>query len=123
MSEKESKDKSDGWLGAGPFEIKQVPLFVLSLPYELGEKLIKDLTFRKTEPPSGRRIYMTHTANHVKHKAILCPLCGKGRIIDAAAHIGTDRLLLYGPESEDGAELFIKCPKCGRQVGIAIKKD
>ena len=49
--------------------------------------------------------------------AVRCPVCGKGRVIDAAADVD-----LYGPEHADKAELFSKCPKCGLQIGISFEK-
>ena len=54
--------------------------------------------------------------------AVRCPVCGKGRVIDAAADVYTGRLRLYGPEHADKAELFSKCPKCGLQIGISFEK-
>ena len=30
--------------------------------------------------------------------AVRCPVCGKGRVIDAAADVDPGRLHLYGPE-------------------------
>ena len=57
---------------------------------------------------------------HNNRIRIHCPLCLQGRIADAA--IGTDfsRLKLYGPLQEDKAQLFLKCPKCGQQIGISM---
>ena len=49
--------------------------------------------------------------------AVRCPVCGKGRVIDAAADVDPGRLHLY-----DKAELFSKCPKCGLQIGISFEK-
>ena len=53
--------------------------------------------------------------------AVRCPVCGKGRVIDAAADVDPGRLHLYGPEHADKAELFSKCPKCGLQIGIGFR--
>ena len=55
-------------------------------------------------------------------RAVHCPVCGRGRVIDAAAGVHPGRLRLYGPEHADKAELFSKCPKCGVQVGISFEK-
>ena len=55
--------------------------------------------------------------------AVRCPVCGKGRVIDAAADVDPGRLHLYGPEHADKAELFSKCPKCGLQIGISFEKQ
>ena len=54
--------------------------------------------------------------------AVRCPVCGRGRVIDAAAGVDLGRLRLYGPEQADKAELFSKCPKCGLQIGISFEK-
>ena len=55
-------------------------------------------------------------------RAVHCPVCGRGRVIDAAAGVDPRRLRLYGSEHADKAELFSKCPKCGVQVGISFEK-
>lgn len=55
-------------------------------------------------------------------RAVRCPVCGRGRVIDAAAGVDLGRLRLYGPEQADKAELFSKCPKCGLQIGISFEK-
>lgn len=57
-----------------------------------------------------------------KPQAVRCPVCGKGRVIDAAAGTDRSRLRLYGPEQAEKAEFFSKCPKCGNQIGISIDK-
>jgi hypothetical protein len=55
-----------------------------------------------------------------KHRQpMLCPLCRKGRVIDAA-QTDASRLKLYGPRQSEKANLFSKCPKCGEQIGIAF---
>lgn len=58
-----------------------------------------------------------------KNRAVFCPVCGKGRVIDAAAGTNPAQLRLYGPGQAEKAELFSKCPKCGVQVGISIEKE
>ena len=55
-------------------------------------------------------------------RAVRCPVCGRGRVIAAAAAVDPGRLRLYGPEHADKAELFSKCPKCGLQIGISFEK-
>ena len=55
-------------------------------------------------------------------RAVRCPVCGRGRIIDAAAGMDPGRLHLYGPEHADKAELFSTGPKCGLQIGISFEK-
>lgn len=51
---------------------------------------------------------------------IHCPLCSKGRVIDAAVGVDLSRLKLYGPLQADQAQLFVKCPKCGQQIGLSL---
>lgn len=53
-------------------------------------------------------------------RPILCPLCLKGRVIDAASNIDISKVKLYGPHQEDKAQFFSKCPKCGEQIGISV---
>lgn len=55
-------------------------------------------------------------------QVIRCPLCHKGRIIDAASGTDVSRLHLYGPRQHRKAEWFSKCPKCGEQIGITFQK-
>ena len=53
---------------------------------------------------------------------ILCPQCGKGRLLDAVSNASAAKVQLYGPRHLDKAEWIAKCPKCGNQIGIAIVK-
>lgn len=55
-------------------------------------------------------------------RAVRCPVCRRGRVIDAASCVEPSRLRLYGPEEAGQAELFSKCPKCGMQIGITVEK-
>lgn len=52
---------------------------------------------------------------------ILCPICGRGRLMDAVSNTSAAKLSLYGPQQLSKAEWIIKCPKCGNQIGIASK--
>ena len=57
--------------------------------------------------------------------AVRCPVCGKGRVIDAAADVDPGRLHLYGPEHADKAELFSGSPRRRElltQIGISFEK-
>ena len=56
-------------------------------------------------------------------RAVRCPVCGRGRVIDAAFGVDPNCLHLYRPEQADKAELFSKCPTCGVQVGISFEKN
>lgn len=53
---------------------------------------------------------------------ILCPQCGKGRLLDAVSSASAAKLQLYGSRHLDKAEWVLKCPKCGNQIGIATVK-
>ena len=55
-------------------------------------------------------------------RAVHCPVCGRGRVIDAAAGVDPGRLRLYSPEHADRAEVFYKCRKGGGEVGITYEK-
>ena len=55
-------------------------------------------------------------------QAVRCPLCRKGRIIDAASGTDVSRLRLYSPRQARKAEWFAKCPKCGEQIGLTFQK-
>jgi len=53
-------------------------------------------------------------------RAIRCPICQRGRLLNAAEHTDLRSLRLFRPEQADRAQWFSKCPKCGQQIGIAI---
>ena len=53
-------------------------------------------------------------------RAIRCPICQRGRLLNAAEHTDHRSLRLFRPEQADRAQWFSKCPKCGQQIGIAI---
>lgn len=54
-------------------------------------------------------------------RPILCPLCCKGRIIDAAAGTDITCITLYGPLQAEQAQWFSKCPRCRQQIGLAFR--
>lgn len=56
-------------------------------------------------------------------RSIRCPLCHRGRLIDAAPHTDLSTLQLFGPRHADKAEWFAKCPKCGAQIGIKFQPN
>lgn len=56
------------------------------------------------------------TANTIH---ILCPVCGKGRLLDAVNRASAAKLHLYGPRQLAKAQWIAKCPKCGNQIGIS----
>lgn len=53
-------------------------------------------------------------------RAIRCPICQRGRLLNAAEHTDLRTLRLYRPEQADRAQWFSKCPKCGQQIGFAL---
>ena len=53
-------------------------------------------------------------------RAIRCPICQRGRLLNAAEHTDLRSLRLFRPEQADRAQWFSKCQKCGQQIGIAI---
>ncbi len=55
-------------------------------------------------------------------QAVRCPVCGRGRVIDAAASVDPGRLRLYGPEHADKAELFFQVSQVWLQIGIFFEK-
>ncbi len=55
-------------------------------------------------------------------QAVRCPVCHQGRIIDAASGTDPSCLNLYGPRQAAKAQWFAKCPKCGKQIGLAFSK-
>lgn len=54
--------------------------------------------------------------------AVRCPVCGKGRVIDAAADVVRAPAPHTARSMRTMAELFSKCPKCGLQIGISFEK-
>lgn len=58
----------------------------------------------------------------VDRRTIRCPLCLRGRLLDVAEGANLPRLALYGPLQADHAQMFLKCPKCGQQIGISLGK-
>lgn len=50
---------------------------------------------------------------------IRCPVCSKGRLLDAVDQASAAKLRLYGPRQLAKALWIVKCPKCGTQIGIA----
>mgnify|MGYP001706112008 CR=1 FL=1 len=54
---------------------------------------------------------------------IRCPLCGRGRVIDAGPKIKTSEFTLLTQNHIDQAMLITKCPKCGEKVGIILKRS
>ena len=56
-------------------------------------------------------------------RAIYCPVCHRGRILDVASQTDPAHLRLFGPRQSVKAEWFTKCPKCGSQIGIVFLRE
>ena len=59
--------------------------------------------------------------NQVSRRVVRCPLCLKGRLIDLAVTADPSKLTLYGPQQSNQAQMFLKCHKCGQQIGLSIR--
>lgn len=57
-----------------------------------------------------------------KVRKVLCPLCGTGRIVDVPVAVDTSRWKLFSAEKPAQAELYLKCPVCKKQIGLAIQR-
>lgn len=53
-------------------------------------------------------------------RALRCPSRHKGRVVDTVGGRKSGRLKLLPPEKSGEAECFVKCPKCGEQIGISF---
>ena len=56
-------------------------------------------------------------------RTIYCPVCHRGRILDAASQTDPAHLRLFGPRQSAKAEWFTKCPKCGAQIGMIFRRE
>lgn len=56
-------------------------------------------------------------------RTIYCPVCHRGRILDAASQTDTANLRLFGPRQSAKVEWFTKCPKCGAQIGMIFRRE
>lgn len=57
-----------------------------------------------------------------KVRKVLCPLCGTGRIADVPVTADAGRWKLVSAEKTARAELYLKCPVCKRQIGLAMQR-
>ena len=57
---------------------------------------------------------------YIKSQPLRCPLCERGRVIDAGLMASVSQFTLYGPQYVQHAQLIAKCPKCGNQIGISM---
>lgn len=49
----------------------------------------------------------------IRSQPLRCPLCERGRIIDAGPMASVSQFTLYGPQYVQHAQLIAKCPNCG----------
>jgi len=68
------------------------------------------------------RVCETRMTAVLKTRPIKCPVCNKGKIIDVLKDIPYLSIRVYPPLLCDSAKYFVKCPKCGEQIGISIKQ-
>ena len=57
---------------------------------------------------------------YIKSQPLRCPLCERGRVIDAGPRASVSQFTLYGPQYVQHAQLIAKCPNCGNQIGITL---
>ena len=57
---------------------------------------------------------------YIKSQPLRCPLCERGRVIDAGPRASVSQFTLYGPQYIQNAQLIAKCPNCGNQIGISM---
>jgi len=53
-------------------------------------------------------------------RPIICPVCTKGKLMDAPKHIPPWRIHTYTPPMNPNAQGFVKCKICKEQIGISI---
>lgn len=56
----------------------------------------------------------------IRSQPLRCPLCERGRIIDAGPMASVSQFTLYGPQYVQHAQLIAKYPNCGNQIGITL---
>lgn len=61
---------------------------------------------------------MQHQKNP-KRTPLYCPKCGRGHVLDAKSVAEASRVVLYGPDDANLADLFVKCPACKEQIGLS----
>lgn len=58
-----------------------------------------------------------------KLKKIYCPVCNSGHIMDESTGPTITHAILYKPDESEGANWFLKCPKCKSQIGVSPDLD
>ena len=82
--------------------------------YDLGSKNEIIISGGDSQFEAKEEAQMKDKMVHVR-----CPVCGRGRLLDAVDQVSAAKLRLYGPRQLAKALWIVKCPKCGTQIGIA----
>lgn len=56
-------------------------------------------------------------------RPIRCPICGRGRVIDAGPKAKISDFALLTQRHIGQALLITKCPKCGQKIGIVLRRN
>lgn len=59
---------------------------------------------------------------HNAARAVRCPVCHRGRLLDAGYGTDISQMQLSGSEQSGRCQWYIKCPKCGNQIGVSFGK-
>lgn len=63
----------------------------------------------------------TQNVEHSAFVAVRCPVCRRGKLLDAEKDTDMSTLHLFGI-GQKGCQWYIKCPKCGNQIGVSFGK-
>ena len=71
---------------------------------------------------TGTRIPKIETPDveHNAFVAVRCPVCHKGRLMDAGEDIDISQMQLSSSKQFERCQCYIKCPKCGRRIGVSF---
>lgn len=65
--------------------------------------------------------------NYVRENRIVtvirCPVCHRGKLLDATDEADTSAIHLFSSEQRNIGQWYLKCPKCGRQIGITFGRS
>ncbi len=59
---------------------------------------------------------------HSVFVAVRCPVCHKGRLMDAGEDVDISQMQLSSSKQFERCQCYIKCPKCGRRIGVSFGK-
>jgi len=54
-------------------------------------------------------------------RVLHCPVCKRGHVMNEVVNPGGPHITLYTPEESQDAAGFLKCPKCGSQIGMSVE--